>query len=85
MVRSAFFSTFERHVLPKMRQSLLLGRLVAATNVEHDAAMRDLGVGYLLMDNADSIRENMQLIFFVNFGECRSGDQSLACIVFVHS
>jgi len=64
MVRTAFFSAFERHMFPKVRQALLIRQFIPATNIQHDAAMRYLRVRDLLVRDPDPIGKRMCLIFF---------------------
>jgi hypothetical protein len=61
---TSLLGTFKSHVLPEMRQSLLLGPLVTATNIEHNTTMRYLGVGYGFVSYSDSVRESINLVFF---------------------
>ena len=64
MVRPAFLSAFKGHVFPKVGQAQLVGCFVAATNVEHDATMSNLGMQNLFMDNSDAVGQRMQFVVF---------------------
>src|SRR5690606_15713421 len=57
--RTSFFCSFECHMLPEMRKALLKGQLITAADIQHNAAMGDLGIGNLFMCNTDSIRKRM--------------------------
>lgn len=64
MVRLSFLCTFEGHVFPKMSQSLLMGLLIAASDVEHNTAVGNLRVRYLFVGNPNSVRQCVNLIIF---------------------
>ena len=59
VVRFAFLSSFESHVLPKVREALLVWLLVPTTNVEHNPPVSDLGMWYLFVYNTDAIRQGV--------------------------
>ena len=60
--RFALSGAFEGHVLPKVRQPLLVLLLIAAADVEHEAAVGNLGGAYLLVEYPNAVGQGMKMI-----------------------
>ncbi len=51
-------------MLPEMGKSLLVRLLIAATDIEHDTAMRNLGMRYLPVRDANPVRQGNNFVIF---------------------
>jgi hypothetical protein len=62
--RFSLAGAFKGHMFPEVRNALLVGFFVAAANVQRKAAVRNFGVGNLLVHQLDAVGQGIYLIVF---------------------
>ena len=62
MISAALSGAFKGHVLPEMGQAKLVRGFVAAAYVQDKAAVRNFGMGNLLVYNPDAVGQGMQVM-----------------------
>ena len=71
MVGLTAFGAFKGHMFPKMRYTVLLGRLIPTTYVENDATMQNFSIGYFFMNYPDAVvkGENINVLHIYQFAK----------------